>query len=258
MSRFSTSIKEALADLEKKGCSPHGLQVVSDLFEKAQSGQLTKADLDKVLNNTSEKDSMSFVLHISARDTYTQHLSWGVYTKDYMDDLAKLMRTLSGKEAPKVLEVCAGQGLLGPHMASRGLHWCCTDVKQRQPHVQPLSAKEALEEYADQDLDIVFASWIPWQADIDLLIAKEWVLKHHKPFVFLGEGGGEYCCTGSKEFWAPTIDAYGRKTLYSRPAYEISSVDNHDPDFRDVPRWIGMCDSTFVVLDRSGEQNARR
>jgi hypothetical protein len=151
---------------------------------------------------------------------YCREVSWAVYTVEYMQALAQAIRP-----GERVVEVGAGRGMLGLHMPRylpERATWICTDIlpPAGAGHVLKFDAFEAVEQFKP---DVVFASWAPYQDDMDMRLARM------VPCIFIGEGNGG--CTGSEGFWSEA----------ERKRYTICDAFLRD----DVPRWTGLNDSTF-------------
>lgn len=159
-----------------------------------------------------------------ARDAYTAEVSWAVYTTEYIDSLTKLL------EGKRVLEVCAGRGILQPIMRKRGIEWISTDENPPAgaEHVEGMNAHDALDNY--RNMDAIFASWIPLGARWDVL------LLDRPPLVLVGEG--PYGCTGSDQFW-DLVDELKLET------YE--PAERYHEWFEDIPKWEGVHDYTLVI-----------
>lgn len=156
---------------------------------------------------------------LSERDNFCRRVAWFVPTVEWADSMA---RALKGK---RVLEVCAGRSVVMKMMRARGIEWIATDRHPVDDDVIEADALKAVEFFTP---DVIFAAWIPWQDTLDIQLARL-----GKPLILQGEGF--YGCTGSEAFWdADDIRVY--------PMTDV------DPAFRDVPRWYGMHDYTYLVL----------
>lgn len=204
------------------------------LLTQAQDGTLKESKIMPVL---SERFS-----HYYVRDIYARQVSWSVYTEEYINSLKTLMQSIAQKEHPRVLETCAGRGVLAVPMEKRGIaSWVCTDKEPvGRGHVTKSDALKAVELFGELS-DVLFVSWVPYESELDYELAMEWVVRRGKPMVIVGEGWGG--CTGSEKFWEMSSHSNGN-------LYDILDPSNIVEDFRDVPRWSGINDHTSVVMPR--------
>ena len=187
-----------------------------------------------------------------SRAIYQNHVSWAIWSKDWCDELARMLRS-RGKQ--RVLEVAAGAGILGPLMRDRGIDWHTTDSLPAQIGLpaeaapEPMDALSALTRYGGE-VDAVFWSWWPARDEGDALLARH-CADLRLPIVFVGEPKGG--CTGSDALWEQW------------PVTPLSSSGDDAADggggggehggelavamrlVADVPRWRGMRDRTWVV-----------
>ena len=119
------------------------------------------------------------------RPLFTRKAAWALFTVEWMDSLASLIRELveegsghseCGTEAAKdgdasgtgeggsgcirVLEVCAGASTLQDPMRARGLDWIATDLEGSEEAVSPplrMAAEEAVR--MEPPIDVCFWSW---------------------------------------------------------------------------------------------------
>jgi len=192
----------------------HKGEALMALMEKALRGEATEADMKPIVEKFSNKHWM--------RRFYTAVVSWALYSKEYISSVRRLTHELGG--AAGVIEVCAGSGLL------RAENWVCTDAVDGG-----LDALEAIEVHEDRE--VLFASWIPYQSELDYQLTQRWVVEQGKPFLLLGEWNG---CTGSQIFWEKSDVEY--RVLCN------DEIREKWPWFRDVPQWDGLNDETYLVL----------
>lgn len=209
------------------------------------------------------------------RHVYSRSVSWALFTAEYLDALRTLLQLVTGHEQPRVLEVCAGSGILVQPMRSRGLDWRATDA-----HPPPsaagavstcgaLAAVEAAVASPDVPAAVFFAWWSkpaeakrgsprkrkagddgapgPAAATVDEPTADA-AARPPPEDVRLAELCAAHAIpvcfvsepagglTGSAELWALAGRGY---TI--RPAAEV--VEN----FVDVPNWPGFRDRTWVL-----------
>ena len=215
------------------------------LIRSSIAGRLTHDQFSTFAREHSYSRTGDIMGSHDARERYSKACSWAIYTSEWADDVAKLLR---GK---RVVEICAGRGILGPIMQERGLDWTCTDLcpPRGVTHVEKLDAMDAIRELQP---DVVFASWIPYEStDIDYQIATMGM-----PMLVVGEGWGG--CTGSKKFWGSYSwddDDEEKEDAIPRP-YKIVSVDDvwrSSKEFSDVPQWDGIHDYTLLVIPEGHE-----
>jgi len=117
---------------------------------------------------------------------------WNV---EYIDCLAKEINKLVGSQL--VLEVAAGDGMLSHYLRQRRVNIIATDSAEwyntvkRRDKVELLDAVAAIRKYRPI---IVIASWLPYEAEIDIAIFDE--NAHY--IILIGEENG---ATGSPKFW---------------------------------------------------------
>lgn len=204
--------------------------VFMHVYDQGCRGMLTEAEFNRV--------SHSFDSYF-LRDLYTSGCSWSAYTVEFQESLVKLINAITkGPPVPNivkpaVLEVCAGQGMLAKSMNERGILWMATDrAPQHGTMVEQMDALDSLKEY--HAADILLASWINYESELDCELYEEWVVKRRKPMILIGEG--PYGCTGSKKFWSTV--GHGE------------DATDFVPDFRDVPQFSGFHDYTQVFLPK--------
>lgn len=193
------------------------------------TGQLSQTDFLPFTRRSPNDMLMELrILRAMAREYYTERVSWAVYTNEWLDSVARLVK------GNRVLEVAGGRGLLQEFMKERGVQWVSTD--KRPPlrrlltsYVKRISAEKAVRKI---EHDVVFYSWWPYgsQGDFDIW---SYCKETGTPLIIVGEGQGG--CTGSLKFWE---DAEPFEIV---PAREISG-------FQDVPQWFGINDYTSVFI----------
>jgi len=203
--------------LDELYCNEHELERVTDeLFRKMTSGRLTEAEFNS-------EYSQSYQL----RRKLSKH-SWIVITKEWLDSLERLTK---GKH---VLEVCAGSGWVTKLMNKRrGCKWTATDkVVGKNNQYEMFSQKwvvemEAMDAVSRFKPDIIFASWIPYESELDCELGDLGL-----PMILVGEGWGG--CTGSEKFW----HKHGKKIIEPNAKFDW---------FTDIPQWYGLHDYTSLV-----------
>ena len=200
------------------------------------------------------------------RHTYSRSVSWALFTCEYMSALVGLLQAVTGQPRPRVLEVCAGGGLLVEPMLNAGLEWRATDANPPSTAVGAVEACGALAAVQDaasnveaEQISAVFFAWWsksqpkkkrkhdqPGAADdhehasSTLPVAEdrqlaEYCVARKIPVVFVSEPKGGL--TGSPALWEG--DAEGAYRI--RPAAELLI------SFVDVPNWPGFQDRTWVI-----------
>jgi hypothetical protein len=169
------------------------------------------------------------------RYMYTGSVSWAVFSSEWMDSLAALIRHLTSCDgAPRVLEVCAGKGTLTAPMRARGIGWHATERKHVSAPPDGLVQSDALAAVLEgPPPDLVFWSW--WSkiegarangAEPEDCSFVRYCWSHGIPMVFVGEGRGGL--TGSAALWdgpwtiapassAPVDDACAKRCLCGMP-----------------------------------------
>lgn len=216
-------------------------EVMAELLACAKAGEMTKVDWIGFCQSVGIVPTCQWVHHgrpsldhlrdkfreiapYIARDVYVSEVSWAIYTKEYIESLARLLK---GK---RVLEVGAGRGVLEPLMQARGVDWKSTDAIRipGENHVITMKADQALEYY--DHAEVVFASWVPLGANWDA------VLLDKLPLIIVGEGA--YGCTSGQDF----CEAVEKMDNTFEPAERFDW-------FSDVPQWDGIHDFTMVIGD---------
>ena len=211
------------------------------IYAEARAGRMTK----RMFESFAHADRYG---GYERRNNYAKAVSWSAYTSEFIDSLAKIVR---GK---KVLEVCAGNGVLGPIMRSRGIEWISTDEDPLSNHyivkksvsdtgTVRMDAITAIRTYRP---DIVFASWIPYESDLDTKIMEERI-----PMILVGEGYGG--CTGCQEFWGHGKYNYDTEEYDNGKEidYTIERAVDKFPGFQDVTQWDGIHDQTYIVTPKT-------
>ena len=210
------------------------------------------------------------------RHVYTRSVSWALYTREYLDSLHKLLEAMAGESASgravRVLEVCAGGGMLARCMRERGIVWMATDANPPASAADDVSQRGALAAVQDavQDaaaggsaVDVVFFAWwsepkakkpkkrkhdlaaaaaeedapTPVAAPAEDRLVAEHCAAAGVPIVFVSEPVGGI--TGSSELW----QAGG--------PYAIEPACDHVDGFEDVANWDGFADRTWVLRPRA-------
>jgi len=246
---------EALAHARGR-YTPLQMRDLELLLQLGYTGELSEAAFHSLSGMLSSDYLRSFV----ARDAYTSSVSWAVHTEEWQEDLRKLVARLTSRTYPAVLEIGAGRGLLGAPMRKRGLKWVCTDIDPALgSDVQKMGALIAVRSYLGE-IDVVFASWIPYEAEWDLELANL-CADNGLPLVIVGESGGG--CTGSEALWGYRSfsdryddegDEIPEEDLPELPErrFKIEYVGELMPGFRDVPQWDGIRDHTYCALPEKG------
>ena len=141
-------------------------QACAATVSAAVAGQLTIDEAlalttGEVLCNSAELSSLPLEQRCNlVRLHWSECVSWGLFTAAWQDSLAALISGRFG--AKRIVEVCAGSGVLSYPMRQRGLDWMATDISpstQRPwpgPATQRLSALDAVRELGP---DLVFWAW---------------------------------------------------------------------------------------------------
>ena len=210
------------------------------------------------------------------RHVFTASASWALFHADWMDCCAALVRQFG---CSKVLEVCAGGGLLLEPMRRRGLEWRACDAKPpRNAHAE-VAACSALEAVRAQPPDsshepsVCFWSW--WStikgssdhaggeahqsAPEDVLVVQA-CLARGQPVIFVGEPRGGL--TGSCELWDATswtiraaADVW-RELVPSGGDTASAGAPTTAFPFADVVQWAGFSDRTWVILPSQDNREA--
>jgi hypothetical protein len=243
------------------------------LVDLARAGNLTALDAKRLTSGSILQDcevlrelptECLVDLIRATRHVWTRHVSWALFTTEWMDSLAQLLRHIVGtctdvQHAPsriRVLEVAAGSGLLASAMGRRGIDWHCSDsvqVPELQSQQGSCEHKAALQCLTDLELgdpalapDVVFWSW--WsrnesqEAKAAGNISEERAVAEHChrlgiPIVFVGEPRGGI--TGGTSYWDHAPWTTTRADVLLGAAV-------------DVAQWPGYEDCTWVQSGASG------
>jgi hypothetical protein len=178
------------------------------------------------------------------RQFYCKAVSWAIYTTDFLDSIQRLLAGC------RVLEVCAGRGVLSRVLRGRGEDWTATDLNPVTDDVVEMDAIEAVRQYKP---DVIVASWIPYTSDLDVRLA-ELAKELGIIMVVIGEGNGG--CTGTEALWNRSRESYydwraddGEEEVTNDSVdWNIESVSYLFDWFVDVPRWDGINDYTSIVV----------
>lgn len=129
---------------------------------------------------------------LSLREFFTEE-SWPLITVELAREMGDYLTQVGVKS---VLEVCAGKGLTSRMMQGRVEKWIATDAEESYG-VEKLDAMSAIDKY--QHVDLLFASWIPYESTLDVELARKWVVEMKKPMMLISEPIGG--CTGSMALW---------------------------------------------------------
>jgi len=218
--------------------------VLRSLVERGRGGLLTH---DEYYHAYKLLRSIDFASAYRAREYYTAQVSWAVFTVEWLDSMARLLKN------NKVLEVCAGRGVLIDLMRKRGVAWEATETHIPVGGHPEIIQQEALEAVRGRNPDVVFASWIPYESTLDqelMLLCKEKQI----PLILVGESPGG--CTGSHTFGQDYVNEWdeekGLKTCLAMPFWRKSMDTVFEQyglgDFYDVPVWDGIHDYTCVCF----------
>jgi hypothetical protein len=270
--------------------------VMGPIMEAAKAGSLTardaalltSADIVKETGELSEQP-LDRVLPL-LRHVFTRQVSWAIFTTEWMDSLATLISALTPLDAKarprrRVLEVCAGRGLLERPMQARGFDWISTDARPVSgAAVAQSTALDAVQAHIE-DTDLIFWAW--WSkheetARKDTAAAAagdlddkpddrrlaELCVARGIPAVFVGEPKGGI--TGSSSLWEGPYDIQLAGSVLERtvhphredePQYQSedeAQAKGHGGQrrgegrgvgaFVDVPQWPGFSDRTWVIV----------
>ena len=217
--------------------------LLEPLLRRARDGLLTHADAVELANGQlGERELAQHVLrcsdcfgHISflqhsatlSRGIYQGQVSYFLFTKEWLDALALLLRS---RGRTRVLEVAAGSGVLAAPMRHRGLSWLATDPHSASTALlgtEPPEACDALTALARHGdaVDAIFYSWWPRDDAGDAALAAECAARG-LPIIYVGEPAGGM--TGSAVLW--------EQWPGMRPLAELT-----------LPCWPGLRDCTWVV-----------
>lgn len=223
----------------------HCEKMAKVLGELLIAGNLSKKDFLPFKNFDSIRRN-PFMRVLDVRQYVVQVFSWFVFTTEFLDSLAKLVKN------KRVVEVAAQYGYLKPLMESRGCkEWISTDIKPRKFWVTPYRATPAVEKFKP---DVIFASWIPYGSTLDM-----WLANTRVPMIMVGEGWGG--CTGSGDFWSAACDLDRDDVDCTGKDWTVQQPSNVVDDWTDVSQWWGLRDFTTLVnwkSARTAAHEARR
>lgn len=130
------------------------------------------------------------------REIYNDYCSWCLVSKDWIRELAKLLK---GKNC---IEIMAGKGLISYALQEEGVDIRATDdfswgAKVKYTNIEPMDAVESIRE--TKDLDYVICSWPPYEDFTICEVAKVMAQKHPKAkLIYIGEVDG---CNAPYLFW---------------------------------------------------------
>lgn len=130
------------------------------------------------------------------RDIYNSYCSWCLVSKDWIRELAKLLK---GK---KCIEIMAGKGLISYALQEEGVNIIPTDdfswgAKVKYTAVYEKDAVDSIKE-ADE-LDYVICSWPPYEDNTICYVVKAMAQKHpNAKLIYIGEYDG---CNVPYHFW---------------------------------------------------------
>ena len=164
--------------------------------------------------------------------------------KEYLDDLASLLKDLDGK----ILEVGAGDGELSRQLKNRGLDITAIDdfkwpdIYNRWSKVKKMDYKKALTTFKPE---IVISSWMPYQAD--------WTpdfraLESVKAYILIGEVCG--CCGCNKAF--DDKEGWNKNIGFSFDQYNLCRTDSlwYDVDSGVMSSFMNRHHSETVLFRR--------
>jgi hypothetical protein len=218
--------------------SPEERRLLDECIDLAHRGRLSSGKIKKLCG-----DDLWAIGYLRYRTGFVSAASWAIFTVEYMDELAALLKD---RGIHNVLEVGAGRGLLVKPMRARGLSWIAYDCA---PLPQPPDDRVVLRGTHKQAIrwrrewaDAIFASWLPYanKSDLELLKVED------KPIILVAEGRGG--CCGSYKFWEGVhdnaVNDYG--TVDETKGRREEWLSDQD-GFHDVPRWCGLHDGTVWI-----------
>ena len=206
----------AFSDLAPELWTPRAESCLREIVSLMRSGGLTKDKFQSLIDDPQPSRGQSFLEKYLLRERCIQEVGFVVITKEYLDSLTRLLKGC------RVVEVCAGMGTFQELMRERGVDWTSTDSDPWDGSKALMM--DALEAIDLLEPDVVFASWVDYQSDLDHRIAQRC------PGVFINE-----CCTGSEDF--------GKDT----PTYRVVPAPSW---FEDVPSWPGLWDHTLLTAPK--------
>ena len=144
------------------------------------------------------------LVEIYNRDNYIKNLYFSIITKELIEDFCNYIGN------KKVLEICAGSGLLSKYLYDSGIDIIATDnyswddeisylwanSDHKYYNVIKMDAIDAMNDYPDRD--IILLSWPEKGNTIDNNVLNKCVFEN-KTLILIGEIEGG--CTGSTEFF---------------------------------------------------------
>ena len=204
---------------------------IPDTVDPRQIGEFYNGHLERfytMYEGFSPYILRSYLLRIS---------SFSLITRDWVSELATTMKEYSKKEHPKVLEVCAGLGVLSFALNECGCDCIPTDSKtevgtfnwdDQWMDVKELDWVDAVKKYGS-DVDFVVCSWP--RHGVSQVIKEFSIVNPGAPFIYIGEGWGG--CTADDEFFEHSEKHYFQSFL--------SEVN------RKYQRWEGIHDSVYAM-----------
>ena len=196
------------------------------------------------------------------RHVYTQQVSWAIFTAEYLDSLHELLAHLARQSRIRVVEVCAGRGVLAAPMRARGIDWIATDASPPADAHSPVQQSGALDAVrAHSDVSVVFWAWWssqrtseanaePEEQPEDRRLA-EYCVSHGIPVVFISEPPGGI--TGSRALWdgsyriQPAAERVANHSRERRSVFAPHAEERGEWGFTDLPQWRSVSDRTFVL-----------
>lgn len=233
-------------------------------IQAGQHGTLTKAAAEALVDGREVVRSFRTLSTLPLdrvtpliRHVYTQSVCWALFTSEYFDSLGRLIKRLTDHRggSTRVLEVCAGSGVMVKPMRERGIEWTGTDASPPSATLSDVTVRTALTAVQEAvGIDVVFFAW--WSkprqnkrrhgksslrelddtGDAALPEDRRLVdfcVAHGIPVVFVSENEGGI--TGSPELWHGDYQV--------QPAKDVAGED-----FVDVTNWVGFSDRTWVIL----------
>lgn len=203
------------------------IEIARELLAKVERGELDEKDCENLqgglfyyqqgdsVQDCIQRETFSFFI----RRYYVARLFF-LATRQWFDSVARLV---TGK---KVVEVCAGAGLVAKVMKARGLDWTATDLDPPDDAVTKVLKLDAVEAVKTLNPDVIFSSWFPLGNPIDKAVADLGV-----PMIIEGEYDA---ATGSGAFF----EAYCEQCVGAEDTIE---------GFIDCPRFSGINDYTMLV-----------
>ena len=132
------------------------------------------------------------------------------FSEEFIEHVVESIKKLN---AHKIIEIGAGDGYLSLFLKERGIDIIATDdysrpYIDRQPHVEKLDHKSALEKY---NPDLVVISWEEYKGTYSIDVLE---YPSVKCLLWIGEEPGG--CTGSKELWEFDCDDTENEYCFAR------------------------------------------